>query len=110
MLATRVLMAAKRSTGIVGLPVVENAREVLIEKYTETLEKLKEVPSGVPYRESVEQITNYRLSVVQKFEDSEQIEKEIDCGQLEELLAQAKDELALMEMLKSSSILQPTEK
>mmetsp|Transcript_21637 Transcript_21637/g.42496 ORF Transcript_21637/g.42496 Transcript_21637/m.42496 type:complete len:112 (+) Transcript_21637:133-468(+) len=110
MLASRVLMAAKRSTGIVGVPVVENARQVLIETYKETLDKLKTIPSGVPYRESMEQITNYRLSVVEKYEDEEQIEKEIDCGQIEELLLQAKDEIELMESLKDSPILQPTMK
>eukprot|EP00514_Thraustochytrium_sp_LLF1b_P002956 CAMPEP_0184519564 /NCGR_PEP_ID=MMETSP0198_2-20121128/6697_1 /TAXON_ID=1112570 /ORGANISM="Thraustochytrium sp., Strain LLF1b" /LENGTH=112 /DNA_ID=CAMNT_0026910095 /DNA_START=238 /DNA_END=576 /DNA_ORIENTATION=- len=105
-MATRVLRmaAAKRTTGLVGLAVVPDAREKLIDMYNKTLEKVKVIPAEVEYRKSVEQITNFRLGVCQKFADLETIEKEIDCGQVEELLVQAKEEFELIDLLKDSSI------
>lgn len=42
MFATRALLATfKRTTGIVGLPVIHNARAVLTELYDQTLENVK---------------------------------------------------------------------
>lgn len=61
--------AAELSTGIVGLDVVPNAREVLMALYARTLEEIKIIPEGVPYREQVEKFTKYRLKVVQDNED-----------------------------------------
>lgn len=110
MFATRVLMqaaAVKKTTGIVGLAVVPNAREELSKIYKRTLEKVQELPRAAPYRQSVEQITSYRLSVVEKMEDHEAIEAEIDCGQVEELLEQAKDEWELIDIVKGTDILKP---
>ena len=37
--------------------------------YAQTLEEIKAIPAGVPYREQVEKFTNYRLKVVQDNED-----------------------------------------
>ena len=42
MFVTRVLCAAvKRTTGLVGVPVIPNARAVLVELYDKTLENVK---------------------------------------------------------------------
>jgi subunit NDUFA5 len=42
MFATKALLATfKRTTGIVGLPVIQNAREVLTGLYDKTLENVK---------------------------------------------------------------------
>jgi hypothetical protein len=60
---------AELSTGLVGLDVVPNAREVLAKLYARTLEDVKVIPAGVPYREQVEKLTKYRLQVVQANED-----------------------------------------
>ena len=60
---------AELSTGLVGLDVVPNAREVLAKLYARTLEDVKVIPAGVPYREQVEKLTKYRLQVVQENED-----------------------------------------
>lgn len=60
---------AELSTGLVGLDVVPNAREVLAKLYARTLEDVKAIPAGVPYREQVEKLTKYRLQVVQANED-----------------------------------------
>ena len=37
--------------------------------YARTLEEVKVIPAGVPYRETVEKFTKYRLKVVQDNED-----------------------------------------
>mmetsp|Transcript_18645 Transcript_18645/g.47194 ORF Transcript_18645/g.47194 Transcript_18645/m.47194 type:complete len:113 (-) Transcript_18645:47-385(-) len=105
MFRTRVLLAAaKKSTGLVGVPVVPNARERLVEMYGKTLEKVKEIPADVPYRQSVESITKFRLGVVEKFHEEADIEREIDCGQLEELLEQANDEFNLIDIIKDTDL------
>lgn len=59
----------KRTTGIVGLNVVPNAKEVLTKLYEKTLNDIKIIPAGVPYRTEVESFTNYRLGVVKKHTD-----------------------------------------
>jgi NADH dehydrogenase (ubiquinone) 1 alpha subcomplex subunit 5 len=94
------LSSVKESTGLVGLDVVPNAREVLIGLYNETLKVVKDqIPERAEYRRSVEQITNYRLKVCQEEEEHERIEQRIGCGQVEELIEQAKDELELIPQL-----------
>lgn len=84
------------TTGIVGLDVVPNAREVLINLYRKTLEEIKAVPEDEGYRKAVETFTRHRLSVCQEEEDWEMIEKRLGCGQVEELIEEAQDELKLI--------------
>ena len=86
----------KETTGIVGLEVVPNAREVLISLYTKTLKEIKAVPENEGYRKAVESFTNHRLSVCHEEEEWERIEKRIGCGQVEELIEEAQDELKLI--------------
>lgn len=86
----------KETTGIVGLDVVPNAREVLINLYRKTLEEIKAVPEDEGYRKAVESFTRHRLSVCQEEGDSEMIEKRLGCGQVEELIEEAQDELKLI--------------
>ncbi|KAI5055792.1 hypothetical protein GOP47_0029313 [Adiantum capillus-veneris] len=90
----------KETTGLVGLAVVPNAREVLIKLYTETLESVEDIPSYAEYRKAVEKFTKFRLQVCQEEEDWEKIEERIQGGQVEELIVMAKDELMLAEKMK----------
>ncbi|XP_054786221.1 probable NADH dehydrogenase [ubiquinone] 1 alpha subcomplex subunit 5, mitochondrial [Prosopis cineraria] len=93
----RPLMAkVKETTGIVGLDVVPNAREVLIGLYTKTLNEIRAVPEDEGYRKAVESFTRHRLNVCQEEEDWEMIEKRLGCGQVEELIEEAQDELTLI--------------
>ncbi|GMH26821.1 hypothetical protein Nepgr_028664 [Nepenthes gracilis] len=93
----RPLMAkVKETTGIVGLEVVPNAREVLISLYTKTLREIQAVPEDEGYRKAVESFTRHRLKVCQEEEDWEMIEKRLGCGQVEELIEEAEDELKLI--------------
>ncbi|KAJ4949946.1 hypothetical protein NE237_026778 [Protea cynaroides] len=90
------LAKVKETTGIVGLDVVPNARDVLISLYSKTLKEVQSVPEDEGYRKAVESFTRHRLKVCQEEEEWEQIEKRIGCGQVEELIEEAQDELKLM--------------
>ncbi|MCL7051576.1 hypothetical protein MKW94_015996 [Papaver nudicaule] len=90
------LARVKETTGIVGLDVVPNAREVLISLYKKTLNEIKAVPEDEGYRKAVESFTKNRLRVCEEEEDWEQIEKKLACGQVEELIEEAQDELTLI--------------
>lgn len=94
--AGMLLAKVKETTGIVGLDVVPNAREVLIGLYSRTLKEIQAVPEDEGYRKAVESFTRHRLKVCQEEEDWEQIEKRIGCGQVEELIEEARDELTLI--------------
>ncbi|CAI5470392.1 unnamed protein product [Closterium sp. Yama58-4] len=87
---------AKESTGIVGLDVVPNARQVLIGLYNQTLSAVQVIPQEVVYRQNVEALTRHRLAVCEEEQDAERIEARVQCGQVEELIEQAKDELELI--------------
>ncbi|KAJ1888615.1 hypothetical protein LPJ66_008484 [Kickxella alabastrina] len=96
---TRALFQAtqKVTTGIVGLPVNPNARPQLLGLYKKTLEEVKaKIPESAVYRQSVEAITTQRLKIVEQNEDTEKIEELINCGQIEELIDQAEDEIKLV--------------
>lgn len=92
----------KTTTGIVGLEVVPNAREVLIGLYTKTLAEIQSVPPDEGYRKAVESFTKNRLQICQQEDDWEEIERKIGCGQVEELIEEAEDELKLIAKLKGS--------
>ncbi|KAM0039054.1 putative NADH:ubiquinone reductase (H(+)-translocating) [Helianthus debilis subsp. tardiflorus] len=89
----------KETTGIVGLEVVPNAREVLIDLYNKTLTEIQRVPEDEGYRKAVESFTRHRLSVCEQEEDWESIEKKLGCGQVEELIEEARDELKLIDKM-----------
>eukprot|EP01104_Vermistella_antarctica_P001142 TRINITY_DN11200_c0_g1_i1.p1 TRINITY_DN11200_c0_g1~~TRINITY_DN11200_c0_g1_i1.p1 ORF type:complete len:137 (-),score=24.06 TRINITY_DN11200_c0_g1_i1:236-622(-) len=87
----------KQTTGLTGVEVVPNAREVLIGLYNRTLEKLNEFPAEAGYRQAVEKTTTERLKVVEQEDTVEKIEAKICPGQhIELLIEQAEDELTLM--------------
>lgn len=93
----------KETTGIVGLEVVPNAREVLIGLYDKTLKEIQRVPEDEGYRKAVESFTRHRLKVCKEEEDWEAIEKRLGCGQVEELIEEAQDELKLIDKMIGSS-------
>ncbi|KAG5227455.1 NADH-ubiquinone oxidoreductase family protein [Salix suchowensis] len=93
------LARVKQTTGIVGLDVVPNARAVLINLYTKTLKEIEAVPQDEGYRKAVESFTRHRLTVCEEEEEWEKIEERIGCGQVEELIEEAQDELKLIEKM-----------
>ncbi|KAL3683186.1 hypothetical protein R1sor_001208 [Riccia sorocarpa] len=95
-MAGPLLGGVKEMTGIVGLPVVPNARDVLIGLYQKTLEAVKPIPESAQYRKTVEEITRHRLAICNEEDDWREIEKRVGNGQVEQLIQQAKDELTLI--------------
>jgi len=75
--------------------------------YTQTLTALQGVPKDAEYRKVVEELTKSRLSVVQGTDDLLAIEKAVGCGQAEELIQQAEDELSLIPRLIAASAFEP---
>lgn len=88
--------ATKTTTNIVGLNVLENAREELMKTYKDILSAVKIVPEDAQYRKNVELLTRHRLKVVTEEEDLTRIEERIGMGQVEELHVQAVRELNLI--------------
>eukprot|EP00588_Corethron_pennatum_P012857 CAMPEP_0194272992 /NCGR_PEP_ID=MMETSP0169-20130528/6425_1 /TAXON_ID=218684 /ORGANISM="Corethron pennatum, Strain L29A3" /LENGTH=164 /DNA_ID=CAMNT_0039015803 /DNA_START=44 /DNA_END=538 /DNA_ORIENTATION=- len=89
----------KTSTGLVGLAVDQNGVENLLNANKAILEKIRDVPETSQFRINVEQVSNYRIKVIEENpEDADLIEEMIDCGQIEELVEQAKDELGLIDV------------
>jgi NADH dehydrogenase (ubiquinone) 1 alpha subcomplex subunit 5 len=91
------LQSLKQTTGIVGLEVIPNGRQVLGDLVRKVLFDVRaSIPEDAGYRKVVEQTYEHRLAIIEANEDPAAIEAEIGSGQLEELVAQAKDELGLI--------------
>eukprot|EP00518_Triparma_eleuthera_P002956 CAMPEP_0182453624 /NCGR_PEP_ID=MMETSP1319-20130603/611_1 /TAXON_ID=172717 /ORGANISM="Bolidomonas pacifica, Strain RCC208" /LENGTH=152 /DNA_ID=CAMNT_0024651571 /DNA_START=206 /DNA_END=661 /DNA_ORIENTATION=- len=89
----------KTSTGLVGLPVHPDPVPALKAANLKILEAVAPIPDSAGYKESITGITNFRLRVIEESEgDIDYIESEIDCGQIEELIVQAEDELDVVDM------------
>jgi NADH dehydrogenase (ubiquinone) 1 alpha subcomplex subunit 5 len=87
----------KATTGIAGMPVVPNAREVLLSLYGKTLDVCHSYPEEhMSYNKHIIKLTEHRKGVVESTEDIQAIEDRIMCGQVEELIEQAEDELELL--------------
>jgi hypothetical protein len=92
----------------VGLPVVENAREVLTSLYKRTLdETAARFPADIAYRKYVESFTKYRLSVLERSATIEEFEEEVGMGQIEELIEEAEDELEAMKVYHARRFWEP---
>ena len=87
----------KTTTGLVGLDVEPHWKEKLTALYEQTLEDAKALPEDSKYRQNVEAISKFRMKVVQEEEHGDAVEARVDCGQVEEMIAHAKDELNLLQ-------------
>jgi hypothetical protein len=86
----------KTSTGIVGIEVEPNYREVLTGLYNEILEVSKGMPEHAFYRQHLEQDAKAHLAVLETATDVLDLEAKIGLGQAEELIEMAKDELKVL--------------
>ena len=89
----------KAITQSLNVPVVKNARQVLIQLYRKTLEEIKVIPVTSAYRQNVEGITKYRLNVCESTHSHKEIELAIEAGIVEEIIEQAKMELELIPLM-----------
>lgn len=95
------LQSIKQTTGIVGLEVIPNSRGVLRGLVQRVLSDVRaHIPEEAGYRKVVEATYASRLDVIDANEDPAAIEAKIGSGQIEELVAQAKDELGLIPKMK----------
>ncbi|XP_020365617.2 NADH dehydrogenase [ubiquinone] 1 alpha subcomplex subunit 5 [Rhincodon typus] len=85
----------KKTTGLVGLAVAQNPHENLRILYSRILTVLQSLPQDVAYRKYTEQIINERLNLVKSERDVQKLEDKINCGQIEEVISQAENELSL---------------
>lgn len=83
----------------VGLAVDHDAIPKIITKYNALLLKAQEMPPTAQYRISIEKICNHRIAAATAHpDDPEKVEELCNCGQVEELVQQADDEMQVMEM------------
>lgn len=85
----------------VGLAVDHDAVPKMITKYQALLDKLaaSDMPADAQYRINVEKIARYRIKAAQEnLDDPEKVEELCNCGQVEELVIQADNEMIVMDM------------
>ena len=73
----------------------------MIIKYQALLDKLaaSDMPPTAQYRINVEKIARYRIAAAQEnLDDPEKVEELCNCGQVEELVVQADNEMKVMDM------------
>ncbi|XP_018782860.1 PREDICTED: NADH dehydrogenase [ubiquinone] 1 alpha subcomplex subunit 5 isoform X2 [Bactrocera latifrons] len=85
-------MASKVTTGLTGLVVASNPHHTLSALYGKILRALTKMPQDASYRKYTEKVVQNRLKA---HKDVATLEKEIACGQVEELIVQAENELIL---------------
>lgn len=85
----------------VGLDVDHDAVPKMITKYQALLDKMavSDMPETAQYRINVEKIARYRIKAAQEnLEDPEMVEELCNCGQVEELVIQADNEMIVLDM------------
>uniref|UniRef100_A0A6U1QVV9 Uncharacterized protein n=1 Tax=Cyclophora tenuis TaxID=216820 RepID=A0A6U1QVV9_CYCTE len=92
---------AKTSTGLVGLEVDHDAIPKIIAKYQLLLDTMaaSDMPESAFYRSTLEKLCRYRIQAAQENpDDPEKVEEICNCGQVEELVLQADDEMEVLQM------------
>ena len=84
-----------------GLAVDHDAPQKIIDKNQALLDKMaaSDMPEDAQYRITITQIANYRIAVATEHLDNpELIEELCNCGQVEELVTQADNEMEVLDM------------
>ncbi|XP_045624914.1 NADH dehydrogenase [ubiquinone] 1 alpha subcomplex subunit 5 [Procambarus clarkii] len=89
------MAARKVSTALTGLPVARNPHHTLGVLYGKIMRCLQKMPHDAAYRKYTEQIIGERSALVKTEADVSKLEKAISCGQIEEVIQQAENELTL---------------
>ncbi len=91
----------KLSTGIAHLDVEPFPRMKLMKLYYLTLEELKDLPDKYGYKFLSQELTRFRMKVVDENRSIRAIEEKVAAGMVEELIYQAHNELKLIRIMKS---------
>ncbi|KAF5306980.1 hypothetical protein FQR65_LT07203 [Abscondita terminalis] len=87
--------AIKKTTGLTGLAVSAVPHHSLGVLYGKIMRTLQKMPETAAYRKYTEKIICERAQILNSTKDVGQIENTIGCGQVEELIVQAENELML---------------
>lgn len=85
----------KESTRITGLPVAKNPHHSLTVIYEKILSTLNKMPDNAAYKQHTKTIVETRFDLVKKIKDVQELEKNINSGQIEEVIKEAENELFL---------------
>ncbi|KAL3942681.1 MAG: hypothetical protein SGBAC_003165 [Bacillariaceae sp.] len=86
---------------LVGLPYDPNAVSNIVVEYQALLDRMaaSDLPETAQYRVDVEKIARYRIKIaMENPEDPDLVEDLCQCGQVEELVEQARDEMEVLDM------------
>lgn len=85
----------------VGLPADPKACSNIVTKYQALLDRMagSDLPATAQYRVDVEKIAQYRIEMATKYaDDPDMVEELCQCGQVEELVQQADEEMQVLDM------------
>ena len=91
----------KLSTGIAFLDVEPFPRMKLMKLYHLCLQELKDVPDEYGYKFLCQELTRFRMTIVDENASIRAIEEKIAAGLVEELIFQAHNEIKLLKVVKS---------
>ena len=97
----------KMTTNLTSLVVAKYPVKTLGSLYSKTLRTLAKMPSDYPYRKHTEQIVMERAALLKATPDMLELEKKLDCGQIEEVIIQAENELDLSRTILESRCWEP---
>ncbi|EGD75008.1 hypothetical protein PTSG_07232 [Salpingoeca rosetta] len=106
-MASTVRHALRKTTGLVGLKRIVNAREVLESVYNDTSAVLSKFPEASAYRQKMLAITNDRLNLLKQSAEIHEFENALGQGQIEEVIDAAEDELSLAKTLAEQKVWEP---
>jgi len=89
------MSAAKISTNLTRMAVAKNPHAKLAQIYSKNLRVLAKMPTDYAYRKQTENIISERAAFVKNETNVAELEKKINCGQIEEVIIQAENELNL---------------
>ncbi|KAL3320409.1 ndufa5, NADH-ubiquinone oxidoreductase subunit [Cichlidogyrus casuarinus] len=89
------MQALKKSTYLAGLAVSKTPHASLMALYNRTLKVLQTMPTDYAYRKATEDLVKTRLNLVKQHQNVEELEHQINAGQIEEVIVQAQREYDL---------------
>ncbi|XP_076637517.1 NADH dehydrogenase (ubiquinone) subunit ND-13B [Colletes latitarsis] len=89
----------KKTTGLTGIAVSKNPKCELDKLYRRILKVLSTLPQESAYKRNTEKLIRDKWDIVEQNNDVTAIEEKIGCGQLEEVIIQAQNELTLAEQM-----------
>lgn len=81
------------TTGLVGLEVQPHGREILIKLYEKIMDSVKDLPEDNPLKKFYGTIINQRLPILRSVTNVFELEKQLDAGQIEEMIVDAQNQV-----------------